>query len=159
MRLGDINKQTYYPTMENNEMTNNPWQCMCCGDCCRVLSQTGARVTKKEWVTLEKDIYNLKLDIRIIELAKQNLALPTKGKRSVKKCAFITNTNECQIYNRRPRICREFPLWITEHETLVLIEVFLLCPRAERLAEVLKNNPPEWIRELIGERQYRIVLV
>jgi Fe-S-cluster containining protein len=104
-------------------------------------------------------VYSLKLDAGTIEQAKQILRLPTKGKHGIKGCAFLTDTNECQVYDKRPRACREFPIWITETPTQVVLEVALLCPRAKGLATVLRDDPSESIRILIGERQHGVVLV
>lgn len=154
-----MKKQTHYAASKNCEMAAIQLQCRRCGVCCRILGPAGLEVTEEEWEALENDMYSLKLDIGTIEQLKQGLRLPMKVRHTISGCAFLTGTNKCQVYDRRPRACREFPFWITETPTQVVLKVALLCTRASELASVLQNNPPECIRILIGERQHNIVLV
>jgi len=157
---GETNQETdLLRNLEACEMVAIQLQCQRCGDCCRILGHPGVEVTKAEWEALEEAVYSLKLDLGTIERAKQILCLPTKGKRGIRGCAFLTDTKECLVYDKRPKVCREFPIWITETPTRVVLEVSLLCPRARGLATVLQNDPPEWIRILIGAREHSVVLV
>lgn len=141
--------------MKSREHASNCWQC---GECCRDLVK-GVKVTQQEWEALEEDINKLRLDPITLQEAKRSLCLPTKGKYDSRRCVFLSGKNLCQVYDKRPEECQRFPLWIIEGQKMVTFVVSYVCPRAEPLAMHLKGDLPDWARNLLNDRPYRVVLI
>jgi len=132
--------------------------CWRCGECCKRLVK-GVKVTQQEWEVLEEDINELRLDPMTIQEAKDCLRLPTKGKGESKRCAFLIGKNMCKAYERRPGECKRFPVWAIEGQKMVTFVVSYICPRAESTAVQLKEDLPEWGKQLVKCRPYQVAII
>lgn len=141
--------------LKTGDVTSSCWRC---GECCRGLVK-GVKVTQREWEALEEHIDKLGLDAVTIREAKASLRLPTKGEDDSKRCVFLKGKNVCEVYERRPEECKRFPIWTIEGRVMVTFVVSYICPRAEALAVHLKEDVPDWARELLNGRAYRVVLI
>jgi len=132
--------------------------CHKCGECCSSLIE-GVKVTDQEWQALEAEVNNLQLSPAAIRKAKHDLRLPAKGTRFSKKCVFLTDMNTCMIYKNRPEECRRFPVWLIESRAVVTVVVSHVCPQAERIAVYITEALPDWAREIVNNRSYRVVAI
>jgi Fe-S-cluster containining protein len=119
----------------------------------------GVKVTQEEWRALEEDIDKLGLAPVTIQEARASLRLPTKGENDLRRCVFLKGKNVCEVYESRPQECRRFPIWTIEGRVMITFVVSYVCPRAEALAVRLKKDLPDWARELLNGRPYRVVLI
>ncbi len=140
------------------KMGNNVWKCLKCGSCCIMLSKIGVKVTLEEWEEIGEDILQLNLPVKKVEESRKSLYIPTRGRNGFQKCVFIDKNNNCQIYSRRPLVCRDFPLRIIEGESSISFNIALLCPRSEQLGGIFKRKLPKWARSLVGEKEYSVTL-
>jgi Fe-S-cluster containining protein len=116
-------------------------------------------VTQQEWEALEEDIAKLGLDPVTIREAKAALRLPTKGEDDSRRCVFLSSKNVCEVYARRPEECKRFPIWVIEGRVMITFVVSYVCPRAQALAVHLRELLPDWAKELLNGRPYRVVLI
>lgn len=108
---------------------------------------------------LQEDIDCLRLDPLTIQEVKRSLRLPTKGKGDLVRCAFLKGRSVCKVYERRSGECKGFPIWSIEGRAMVTFVVSYICPRAEPLAVYLKEELPDWAKDLLNGRPYRVVLI
>jgi len=141
--------------MTSTEDISSCWQC---GECCRGLAQ-GVRVTEQEWRTFRECLKELPLDAKTASDAEHSFRLPTIGDYESKKCIFLEDDNTCGVYEQRPEECKRFPIWTIEGNESVTIVISRICPRAEALAEYIRMELPDWVRELVKDRSYRVTLV
>jgi len=142
-------------TVENRDIASSCWRC---GECCRSLLK-GVKVTQQEWEAIEEHINKLGLDPVTIQESKTSLRLPTKGEDDLRRCVFLKGKNVCEIYDRRPAECKRFPIWTIEGRVMMTFVVSYVCPRAEAWAMCLKEELPDWARELLNGKCYRVVLI
>lgn len=142
-------------TVENGDIASSCWRC---GECCRSLVK-GVKVTQQEWEAIEEHVDKLGLDPVTIQESKASLRLPTKGEGDLRRCVFLKGKNVCEIYDRRPEECKRFPIWTIEGRVMMTFVVSYVCPRAEALAMHLKEDLPDWAKELLNGRPYRVVLI
>ena len=138
---------------EKGDIVSSCWRC---GECCRSLV-TGVKITQQEWEAIEEDINKLGLDPVTIQESKARL--PTKGEDDLRRCVFLKGKNVCEIYDKRPEECRRFPIWTIEGGVMITFVVSYICPRAQALAMHLKEELPDWAKELLNGRPYRVVLI
>jgi len=156
---GTIYDLEYTVSIEDKILdTRDITSCRRCGECCRSLVK-GVKVTQQEWEAIEEHINKLGLDPATIQESKTSLRLPTKGENDLRRCAFLKDKNVCEVYDRRPKECERFPIWTIEGRSNETFVVSSVCPRAEALAMRLKEDLPDWARELLHGRSYRVVLI
>jgi len=141
--------------LKRRDIVSSCWRC---GECCRTLV-TGVKITQQEWEAIEEDINKLGLDPVTIQEAKASLRLPTKGEDESRRCIFLKGKNVCEVYDRRPEECKKFPIWTIEGRVMTTFVVSYVCPRAEALAMRLKEDLPDWARESLNGKSYRVVLI
>lgn len=102
-------------------MKNN--KCKGCGKCCYnvPISKTLVIALKNKIVTIPKNWY----DTGMRDSSGKTLLLAeTPGGR----CPFLTEKNTCNIYDKRPKICKEFGSGHFNHP-------YLVCPILEGKAD------------------------
>ena len=132
--------------------------CWRCGDCCKDLER-GLKVTEAEWEVVKGAINGLSLEPVTIKEAKRCLRLPTKEENGSRTCVFLRGENVCQVYEKRPEECRRFPVVVLESPNSVTFVVSSICPRAECLTTLFKASLPDWARNLVRDRPYRVALI
>lgn len=132
--------------------------CQQCGECCRGLLN-GVKVTQQEWEALEEHMDRLRLNPIIMREANVSLRLPAKIEHDLNRCIFLKGTNMCKVYEKRPEECKRFPIWNIEGRVMITFVVSSICPRAEALALHMKMYLPDWAKELLKGRSYRVVLI
>ena len=142
-------------TVEDRDIASS---CCRCGECCRSLLK-GVKVTQQEWEAIEEHINKLGLDPVTIQESKASLRLPTKGEDDLRRCIFLKGKNVCEVYDRRPEECKRFPIWTIEGRVMTTFVVSYICPRAEALAMCLEEDLPDWARESLSGKPYRVVLI
>ena len=142
-------------SVENGDVASSCWRC---GECCRSLVK-GVKVTQQEWEAIEEHIDKLGLNPVTIRESKASLRLPTKGEDDLRRCVFLKGKNVCEVYERRPEECKRFPIWTIEGRVITTFVVSYICPRAEVLAMRLKEDLPDWAKELLNGKSYRVVLI
>ncbi len=109
--------------------------CLNCANCCKTTSP----------IVIDRDIDRIskQLKIKPSKLIEQYLKIDNDGDYvfTQSPCPFLTSDNFCQIYENRPRACREYPhtnrkrfhqiLKLTWHNTLI-------CPAVYEVVEGLK---------------------
>jgi Fe-S-cluster containining protein len=109
------------------------FNCLCCGACCKNLIVT---LDEKDGVPGKYKVGLMLLQEELLLFAAEDIkpmwAINTKGKRRANRpkvilyqmtrqtCPYITKTNRCLIYKRRPTICRGYPLMIHPNNTATL---------------------------------------
>jgi len=84
--------------------------CKKCGTCCRNLlediddNKTGLLLTVKEIRLFPSEIVSPRFAVGRRKPEKTILY-----QLNVNDCPFITESNECRIYDKRPLVCRQFP--------------------------------------------------
>jgi len=131
------------------------WECLRCGECCKRFVRTGVSVTEQEWNILEEETKKLGLDPDVVHHARDTKTLPITGKTPPKTCAFL-ETAKCAIYNKRPQKCKEYPIMIKQFEKVLEFHIDTDCPRGQRIAKVLKDNPPCWLKNIIGDKNFEV---
>jgi Fe-S-cluster containining protein len=111
--------------------------CLDCGNCCKSL---GPRIT-------DADVRRIStaLKIKPSELTIKYLRLDEDGDYIFKQmpCPFLNNDNLCQIYENRPRACREYPHTDRRrmHQILdVTLKNASTCPAVFEIIERLKSS-------------------
>jgi Fe-S-cluster containining protein len=106
---------------------------------------------------LESDIRNICQTEAEYKKFRSLRSLPVKGSSKPFSCAFLSDTNRCRIYERRPILCRSYPLVIIEKEYEISINISDDCADADKYARILKETPTELIREdQIAGREIKI---
>ena len=131
----------------------NIWQCRQTGDCCKRFISTGPRLTQTEGNNIIQNLENPELSehLQSIGITKEKIieSIENHGSLPIIKnqgtCVFLKN-NECIIHQIKPKVCRDYPLVIEEHETKIIIKVDLDCPRGSGIVQELINNRiPGWL--------------
>jgi len=151
----DTTADTGEKTIENRDTASSCWRC---GECCRSLVK-GVKVTQQEWEALEERVNKLGLDPVTIQKSKASLRLPTKGEDGLIRCAFLKDKKVCEVYDERPEECKRFPIWTIEGRVMTTFVVLSVCPRAEALAMRLTEELPDWAREILNGKSYRVLLI
>lgn len=141
--------------LENETPASDCWQC---GECCRGLLK-GVKVSQQEWEVLEEHMDRLGLNPIIMREANISLRLPAKAERDLNRCVFLKGSNMCEVYEKRPKECKRFPIWMVEGRAMITFVVSSICPRAEALTLHLEKYLPDWAKELLNGRPYRVVLI
>jgi len=114
--------------------------CLTCGNCCKTTSP----------IFSEKDIERISkyLKMKILDFTNQYLKRDEDDFMVLKSapCSFLDlNTNECTIYDVRPKACAEYPhtnrrkfIQITDFT----IENTFICPATFNILEALKKQLP-----------------
>ncbi len=140
---------------EKRDIVSSCWRC---SECCRSLVK-GVKITQQEWEAIGEGINKLGLDPVAIQDSKASLRLPTRGENDLRRCVFLKGKNVCEIYDMRPEECKRFPIWTIEGRVMMTFVVSYICRRAEDLAMHLKEELPDWAKELLNGRPYRVVLI
>jgi Fe-S-cluster containining protein len=91
-------------------MSGITFECRKCGTCCRNLIEdvngmkAGLVLTVKEISLFPSEMVSPKLAIGFEKPEKTIL-----NQLNVNDCPFITESNDCRIYDKRPLVCRQFP--------------------------------------------------
>jgi Fe-S-cluster containining protein len=111
--------------------------CLECGNCCRSISP----------IITDKDINRISrhLKVKPSVFKEKYLALDDEDDYVFRRqpCPFLGEDNYCQIYQHRPRACRDFPLTerIKFYQTLdVSMKNTFICPVVFEIFEELKNS-------------------
>ena len=117
---------------------------------------SGVYLEKKERTHFLESIAKLNIPSDLIDECKKSFyTLPVRGEIPPKKCIFLEGRS-CSIYEIRPQRCREYPVMISVKKDVVDIDVSFDCPRGEKLAQLIKTNPPPYIREIAGIRKINV---
>ncbi len=107
--------------------------CLDCGNCCKTTSP----------VFTDKDINRISKHLRIkpTDFFNTYLKIDEDNDQVLKKspCAFLQDDNSCQVYDVRPKACREYPHTDRKkfHQILDLsLENTVICPA---VAEIFKS--------------------
>lgn len=115
----------------------NKINCLDCANCCKT---TGPLLLEKDIDIIAK---NLKIKPR--DFIEKYLRKDEENDWVFKSmpCPFLDSDNYCQIYNSRPKACREYPhtdrrkFYQINHLTIKNIEI---CPAAFEIIENLKEK-------------------
>ena len=139
-------------------MSTNIWKCRRTGQCCKLFTFTGVQVSEAEWKLLEKAIKLLNLPKEEFEECKSQHTLPVIGNKPPKRCVFLKGKNICSIYQKRPKRCREYPLMVQKHKDSVAFHISEDCPRGKELSKIIKTNPPQSFKKIIGNIKVKMIL-
>lgn len=88
-----------------------------------------------------------------INQVRENRTVPALGGEPLKRCIFLKD-NLCQIYEIRPRQCREYPLEIESEDSNIVILIDLDCPRAEKIKKAIeKGNISRWLEKILENKE------
>ena len=90
-------------SIEHDNIFENKIDCLECANCCKSL---GPRLTDKDIDRLSKH-----LEMKPSEFTTRYLKVDEDGDYVFQKlpCPFLKNDNYCQLYEVRPKACREYP--------------------------------------------------
>ena len=137
--------------------SDNIWTCWQCGKCCRLFVNSGARITPWEYEVLKEEFQKSRLDETEIRYINRELTLPVLGESPPKRCIFLKYEHICSIYDKRPRICQEYPIITTESSEDVIFHVSTDCPRGEKIAQALVMDMPIWAKKFVGNRGFKVI--
>lgn len=109
--------------------------CLKCANCCKTTSP----------IFIHSDIERIskKLRMSVFDFTKQYLRIDDDGDYVLQSspCAFLAEDNTCDIYDQRPRACREYPH--TDRKRMYQImdittKNTLICPAVVRIVERLQ---------------------
>lgn len=90
---------------------SSDFECNRCGYCCRNILEVfegvkrGLPLTEKETELFKSNFISPKLGFGLNEPS-----IVVLYQLNVNVCPYVTNKNECEIYDKRPLICRSFPI-------------------------------------------------
>jgi uncharacterized protein len=123
------------------EITTDVWgkiNCLDCGNCCKTLEIV---VDKGDILRLSK-----KLGISTVQFTEKYVTNTDGVSHFMPSCPFLGEDNACQVYEDRPRACRDFP-YLHEHKfrdySLTMVENLGTCPIVFNVWEELKVRFPE----------------
>lgn len=121
---------------EAHEAVFETVDCLDCGNCCKTTSP----------MLFEKDIERLSshLKMRPGEFVSQYLFLDTDGIYAFRQapCPFLGSDNYCNVYEYRPKACREYPHTNQRkmHTLLKLAEINAgICPAVHQIVKRLNE--------------------
>tara|TARA_B110000858_G_scaffold60691_1_gene70575 strand:+ start:59 stop:568 length:510 start_codon:yes stop_codon:yes gene_type:complete len=126
---------------EQHEQVFAETDCLKCARCCRA---TGPLLTKQDITRISG-----KQGMKPAEFERTYLKKDEDGDWVMKSlpCPFLDrNTNACNIYEYRPKACREFPHTDRQHMKgiLEITEVNVRhCPAVFEMVERMKSNGPD----------------
>ncbi len=91
--------------------STSDFECLKCGACCRNLLQDyrgvrkGLTLTVKECNLFPKETVSPQL-----AMGASKPTIPLTYQLTVNVCPYINSQNECSIYDKRPLVCRAFPI-------------------------------------------------
>jgi len=101
------------------------FRCQKCGTCCRNLVKNVGNVTIGLFLTSkETHLFPSKLIFPQISVGVNKPEKTIAYQLNVYACPHINDKNECMIYDKRPLVCKSFPLEITPIEVIMHRE----CP-------------------------------
>lgn len=133
-------KNLDYLAKETHEETFENIDCLQCANCCKT---TGPLFTEKDIERISKY-----LRMKVIDFETQFLRTDEDQDKVLQNlpCWFLNEDNTCNIYEVRPKACREFPhtdrkkIYQINHLT---IKNTIICPAAfiwiEKMADKLKK--------------------
>ena len=92
-------------------MSGSLFRCLKCGSCCRDIFDD--REGHKRGLTLtaeEASLFPGNLIAPLMALGMEKPEIIILYQLNVNDCPFIDQTNNCRMYEKRPLICRAFPL-------------------------------------------------
>ena len=111
--------------------------CLECGNCCKSISPA----------MIDKDIVRIAkcLKRKPSVLAEKYMEIDKDGDYIFKSqpCPFLDEDNYCEVYNSRPRACREFPHTDRTHQQQILEITFKnisICPIVYEIVQELKSE-------------------
>jgi len=131
----------------------NVWQCRKTGDCCKRFISNGPRLTQIEGNIIIQNLDNPEIisHLRSIGFTKEKVINSIKNRDSLpiiknqETCVFLKG-DECIIHQIKPKVCKDYPLVIEEHDDKISIKVDLDCPRGSGIVQELINNKiPDWL--------------
>ena len=124
-----------------NEGLNVPTCKDCGGNCCRLFFFSGVKLDQHEWTSLEADVRRKCRSPEEFARCESLKCLPTTGTIKPRSCAFLLENGLCSIYDKRPNVCRGYPVKIKARSTSITVVVSDDCPDGARLAERFTNDP------------------
>jgi len=130
-------KHLDYLMKELHENEFNRTDCLSCANCCKT---TGPLFTDKDIQRISKFF-----KIKESQFIKQYLILDEENDYVLRNlpCSFLGNDNYCQIYDVRPKACREFPHTKRKkfHKISNLtLKNITICPAAYNIVEAMKKR-------------------
>jgi len=131
--------------IQMNELIKNYSDCSICGICC-----------KDQVLTINRQDANRisrKLGIERGDFYEEYTHYNDKTKETVMNmpCPFIEN-NRCKIYDFRPKICENYPLFIMDDGTVIINDIEL-CAKAthfnESLLDYCRAYHPKFYQEIM----------
>jgi len=111
--------------------------CMECASCCASL---GPRITDRDIERISKI-----LKMRLSQFTVEYLVLDEEGDYIFSRmpCPFLLNDNSCEIYDHRPKACKEYPH--TDRKKIIqLLDLMLknsyTCPAVYEIIEDASKN-------------------
>lgn len=111
--------------------------CLACANCCKTTSP----------IFYDRDIDRLAkhLKIKAIEFVETYLRIDQEGDHVLKSspCPFLAEDNRCQVYESRPKACREYPHTNIKrmHQILDLtLKNSHVCPAVVKIVDKLKDR-------------------
>jgi Fe-S-cluster containining protein len=138
-----------------SKSVNNIWSCSRCGECCKQFVSCGVKLEKQEIALIIDKIKLLDgIEDCIIKDISILGSLSSIGNKPPKRCLFLSGKNFCLLHSVKPLRCREYPVLLEKIDSSsVIINISSDCPRGEKIASVIKESPPDWLKKHIGEKQ------
>lgn len=128
-------KDLDYEVLEVHEQVFKEIDCLSCANCCKT---TGPLFEKKDIERIGKF-----LKIKPKDFEAKYLRIDEDGDWVLKQvpCVFLSEDNTCQIYDVRPKACREYPH--TDRKKIyqindLTLQNILICPAAFAFVEKLQ---------------------
>jgi Fe-S-cluster containining protein len=113
----------------------------CGGSCCKLFVFSGPRLTEDEWESLEKDIESKCSSPAEFEKFRNLKALPVSGGQIPYACAFLSPEGLCTIYDKRPRVCRAYPVVFFKSIDRIHVKISEDCFGWEEAKNKVTQNP------------------
>ena len=92
-------------------MSGKSFKCLQCGTCCRDLFDYVDSQKRGLTLTLdEATLFPENLISPLMAIGTEKPSLLILYQLNVNECPFIDQSNKCMIYEKRPLVCRAFPL-------------------------------------------------
>ncbi|MCK5025311.1 MAG: YkgJ family cysteine cluster protein [Nanoarchaeota archaeon] len=110
--------------------------------CCTSFYYVGPRVDdfEKEMVLDNIEKLGRRYD-HIRGIINKTSYIPTKGrKQSSKRCQLLADDGRCMVYESRPDVCREFPLWLDIIDNVLAVTFDTSCrTNTQKIGQELKK--------------------
>lgn len=136
-------------------MNEKIFNCSKCGYCCRTLweHQEGILLGLALLTQEEKELFNPKDIVPKWSIGKKHPTEILCYQMKLAVCPHLNEKNECLVYQKRPLVCRSFPMTYTIEKSSADIK----CPQISKYSE--KELYQLWFSDEIDKAMIRITVL